>query len=59
MAFWKFTVPWGPLRVVSPPPSMLDLFIWLLLYFWRGAKCRTGCFQQFGVGSGLLSSLRS
>ena len=62
MAFWKFTVPWGPLRVVSPPHPrpriMLDSFIWLPLYFWRGAESRTGYFQQLGVGSGpLLSSL--
>lgn len=36
VAFCKFSVPWGPLRVVSPP--LLDSFIWLPLYFWRGAE---------------------
>lgn len=40
------------------PRIMLDSFIWLPLYFWRGAESRTGYFQQLGVGSGpLLSSL--
>lgn len=39
MAFWKFTVLWGPLGgfLPTPPtPVMLDSFIWLPLYFLKG-----------------------
>lgn len=44
--------PEGPDDSSSPPPlPMLDLLIWLSLYFWRGVESRIGCFQQFGVGS--------
>lgn len=60
VAFWKFTVPWGPDDCVPPTHAGLVHLVAIRLLEGVGVERRTGCFQQLGEGSGpLFSFLRS
>ena len=47
MAFWKFTVPWGPLGVSPPPPLHARLVHLVAIILFEGGG---------GVGLGLWKS---